>query len=148
MFFKPTNILSFLFIILCVYGGSGFHSENYCCDDCREVGIDAVLTDECHKVHETECGVDCSETGQENADCLHQCINKGMCCSITVYTLDDYVADNKSQINVPTFDLPYPLQHLFDKELIASSGQECSDTYFLPAYFSRDRQVFYSTFLI
>jgi len=150
MFFKPANILSFLFIVLCIYGGSGFYLEDYCCNDCREVGIDAVLADECHNIHKTECHTECSdiEHEQEDADCRYQCITGKTCCSITTYKVDVYIVDYKPQIHVPISDLPYPLRHLFNKELTASLFRECLNTNFLPVYSLKERQVLYATFLI
>lgn len=148
MFFNPTKILSFLFIVLCVYGSSGFYVGDYCCNICQEVGIEVVLADECHKIHETENHTECSDIGKKDTSCNRQCIEKRTCCSVTAYKVDDYFTDFKCHVRVPIFDLPYPLRHLLNNELTASSFQESPDSYFLPAYSPRERLILHSTFLI
>jgi hypothetical protein len=151
---KPANILSVILICLCIYGGSGFYLGQYCCKDCRDVGIEAALSDKCHKIHNTEEHTCCSKQNKDDQnkqsdDCSPVHYDHEKCCSVTSYKLDVVSGIYKAQINIPVLDLPYPLlHHILNKEVFSLSLSNNLKKYILPKYSPGDIPILHSSLLI
>ncbi len=68
---KPHIILSIFLSALFLIGGTGYNVVHYCCDDCKNAGINKVAEMSCASIHETHCH-------DENTDHEH-CAKSGEC---------------------------------------------------------------------
>lgn len=60
---------TFSFLLACViaYAGSGINAYSFCCDDCHNYGIEAIVDHKCFDIHEHECVTE--QADEANAIC-------------------------------------------------------------------------------
>ncbi len=152
MLFKPTNIVWILLACLCFYGGSGFYLSQFCCSNCQDFGVEAALSDECHKIHKADNQSCCSTSHSKPEHSKHQdnssCSDNEKHCSITSYKFDLNSYNHNIQIDVPVIDLPFIFLYTLDEVAALKSQQYNLQAYILPVYSSRDILAHHSTLLI
>lgn len=88
------HIISFVQAVYFLFAGSGFNIVNYCCNGCREAGIEYVAEHSCSFVHRHEGDVCCSTNHHSNDD-------KENTYSIT-HSHADHCSVNRFTVETPT----------------------------------------------
>jgi len=88
------HITSFLLAIYFLIAGLGFNIINYCCNGCRDAGIEYVAEHSCFAVHRHEGDVCCSTNHHSNDD-------KEKTYSIT-HSHADHCSVNRYNVETPT----------------------------------------------
>lgn len=72
-----SNSIAIVLIVCFVWAGSGMNLVRYCCDECRQAGVEHVLTHSCDRVHH--------HASCHSADCCHH----GDGCTVTRLEVSD-----------------------------------------------------------
>ena len=91
------HITSFLLATYFLIAGSGFNIINYCCNGCRDAGIEYVAAHSCSDVHRHEGDVCCSTNHYSND-------NKDNTYSLT-HSHADHCSVNRFNVETPTLSV-------------------------------------------
>ena len=95
-----STTFSLLLAIVIAYAGSGINAYSFCCDDCHNYGIEAIVDHKCSDIHEHECVTE--QADEANAICEEaheQCELDRLDLDLQNLSIDN----GQSFINLPIF---------------------------------------------
>lgn len=123
-------IISVFLSAMFLYAGTGYNLTHYCCNDCKNAGMEAVAEMSCESIHEQHCHD--ANTTHEHSKVTHACfhtLTKG--CDVERLTVD-----------IPSIQKPN--QELTDYALIVSDLDDFQISLSLPGDIALENKSFHT----
>lgn len=109
-----TYLLLLFFALLIFIGGAGINCVTYCCVECQDTGLEAVLQDKCCKTHEHKHMHCDTDSKSSSLSAFVDCMDSTSCCQIQRIQFD------WSQGHIPVVDLTPIVLELFQNRMVPS----------------------------
>lgn len=117
------KFIAFVSAIYFVFAGAGYNVANYCCDSCRNEGIEHILANECSlEANENDC---CEPEPQNRSSFVFEDLNQkhhsNNSCELNRYELDKYTIEETENSDL-IISTKYSSEHLIINHLILASN--------------------------